>query len=178
MKSNLFIKIIDETTLELDESLKTTIGRLMAQSGKCRETDKEGDSLFFDCTEKGKLIVKHFKYNNITSEKQIYYVRGEVFEENGKTKVAIYTVHDRTTVFFRWIEILLCVLMFVAHFLVLSIAEVPFEKQFLVLPTILIGTIVFHLYRTKNEKTYMPHNIDVMKNEIIKRVEAVKRWND
>lgn len=178
MKSNLFVKVLDETTLELDESLKTTIGRLMAQSGKCRETDKEGDSLFFDCTEKGRLIVKPIGYGRSAHSDPIYFVRGEVFEENGKTKVSIYTVHDRTAVFFRWIEILLCVLAIVAHFLVLSIAEVPFEKQFLVLPTILIGTIVFLLYRIKNEKTYMPHNIDIMKNEIIKRVEAVKRWND
>ena len=60
MKSTIFAKIIDETTIEVQESFDVTVERLMQQQGICRVTDSYGRDLEFLCDKKGRVRVCHY----------------------------------------------------------------------------------------------------------------------
>lgn len=179
MESNFYTKILDETILEVYEPIEETIDKLRAQAGKCRETDCYGQELEFICTKKGKIRVENLSAKNNHSEtsSRIYYVCGEVVEENEKTKVKIYSVHDKSTVIFRHCTIAIHLIVFAVYlFFVFSSQNISIKEIFGIFLFILLLLPINLL--TVKEKQNKNTDLEIMKNEIIKRVEAIKRWDE
>ena len=169
MKSNFLYTVLDETTLEIDVSLKETISRLGSQQGLCDEYDSEGIGFSFYCYKSGKFMMY--------SKRCLYYVRGEVFREGEKTKITYGTVRDRTDILNQWFAVILFVPMLVLSVAIqiFNRAPVP-EYMFWTLVSVAVPVIAFR--RTKNMKVCNTSDMELMKKEIVERVEAVKRWND
>lgn len=179
MKSNFYTEILDKTVLEVDELFEETIDKLQAQAGKCRETDCYGNELEFICTKKGKIRVENLNAKNSRSEKasRIYYVCAEVVEENQKTKVEIYSVHDKSTVFFRHFTIALHLIVFAVYLLFIFSDKNILIKELLGIFLFILMLLPINLLTVK-EKQNKNADLEIMKNEIIKRVEAIKRWDE
>ena len=178
MRSTGFIKILDETILESGQSFDTTIDRLMALQGECYQKDSQNEPLAFLCTKKGKLRVGAlYSRHRIASNHKTYYVRGQVFTENGKTKVAICTVHDRTAVFLRWFEVLVLVLVVTFYLFIDFVTRMP---ALLLLIELILGVIFLIAMLTHNNamQKNKTADLEIMKSEVIRRVEAVKRWDE
>lgn len=181
MKSTIFTKVIDKTTLEVNESFKDTIDKLRAQQGVCRETDTEGNKLEFSCSKRGKLMVsntREYGSSSRSANNRMYYVYGKVIRDDEKTKVAIYTVHDRTVIYSRYFSIIFDFLYLIFTVIMLFLYKAAIKEiilMFLAVVTLSIFPIVFS---SRLEQKYKEKDIEIMKNEIIKRVEAIKRWDD
>lgn len=178
MKSNCFYTVLDETTLELDVSLEDTISRLRKQQGVCRESDSDGTALEFICTRKGYLrIYDIVRPSSRSSIHRMYYLRGQVVSENGKTKITYATVYDRTEIVTRWISIIFEVLL-----LILCVAIQIFNRapvmEYMFFALCLVISVGITLSRTKSEVGGKTTDIEIMKKELQNRVEAVSRWND
>ena len=179
MKSNCFYTVLDETTLEIDVSLKDTISRLRSQQGECHESDSEGRDFSFYCDKSGKFMMCDFiNSRGIPNNNRAYYVRGEVFREGEKTKITYGTVHDRSDNFLvRWLPVVLWI-----PFLILSVAIQIFNRapvpEYMFGSLVSVAAIVIVFPRTKNIKVCNTSDMELMKKEILERVEAVKRWND
>ena len=179
MKSTAFITILDETVLESEESFDTTVNRLMAQQGICYQKDSQNNPLEFTCTRKGKLQIKSpYRRNNTISTHRTHYVRGEVFvAPDGKTKVSICAVHDRTAVFLRWFEILLFVIGLTLYIFLDFVNQMP---VLLLLLELILGIVflVALLAGNNGERKNKTADMEIMKSEAIRRVEAVNRWDE
>ncbi|HIZ17407.1 MAG TPA: hypothetical protein H9675_07590 [Firmicutes bacterium] len=182
-------KIIDELTMEVDESYQETINKLRQQNGKCAVTDSNQRNLMFYCTKKGKMgiietdyfghrrfYIDHLWLSELRS--RTYYVTGKVLTENGKTVVKIYSFYSRAFLSNRIFGILLNVVFIVFLFAILFLSGNPITvKDILII--IALGLIFsvfdFAIFKElKNKET----DLEIMKNEIIKRVNAIKRWDD
>lgn len=178
IKSGLFTKVEFEKKLYSEESVKDTIWKLSQQNGFCRETDSNSEALEFFCTEKGYIWVDEPAPSRGRWQSRIYSVRGQVEEENGKTVVNIYSVYNKSEKPFRYIAIAIYLLIILIYIALAVIFKIPLTvKDFLTM--LLAGFFVFWLaFSTSKEKGSKTKDIDIMVNEIVKRVEAIKRWND
>ncbi len=177
MKFASYQTVLDETVVELDVKYQDVIERLRAQQGYCRNVDGQDRRLEFVCTDKGHFWVDNLRTNRSENERA-YRVVGEVLNDNGNGKVVIYTVHDRAAAPYRWAHISILLVCGLVYFALLLIAKIPFAVEQLLVPLALGGLVVLEATRTKKEQQYRAADIDVMKAEVLNRLEAVKRWND
>ncbi len=179
MKSTIFKKIIDETTIEVNESFDVTVARLRQQQGMCRETDSLGIDLEFQCDKKGKLCICHFSRHRKKREfNRIYCVSGEVVTENNKTKVKIYTIHNK---YYLAMSVIFAIIEFVLVLLyILSISFSIYEpsKKDILIAILGIFAVVYPLHRDSIERRNKDIDLEIMKNEIVKRVTAIDKWDD
>lgn len=177
MKKNLFINIIDETVMEVNTSFAETVERLMSQQGSCHNADSQGINLIFYCNKKGKIHILNGSGRNNYSDR-IYKVEARVYEDDGKTKVKIQTLHDKTTVAYRIISYVF-LLILICGYIIFSICtkNVP-NIKYLITLLLFPLLIVYGFILSHKEKRNKDNDIKIMKQEIINRVEAVKRWND
>ncbi len=179
MKSTIFAKIIDETTIEVQESFDVTVERLMQQQGICRVTDSYGRDLEFLCNKKGRVRVCHYSLRRERREyNRIYCVVGQVITEDNKTKVKIYSVHNRGYIVASIITIILNVLFVPLYILAISTSYYTPSKKDILIAILLILAPVYSMHLISEEKGNKYHNLEIMKNEIIKRVKAVDKWYD
>lgn len=178
MKKRLFTEIIDETVIELDVDFEDTVERLIDQEGICRTTDSQDIPFIFDCDGKGRFSVFNAVGYRSDFAQRIYSVEGEVKSEDGKTKVYIYTLYDRSARWSRYFGAVLYLLFMVAYILFICFRTEPlqlFDFIFIAVYSLFIARIFFHTNKEKLNKT---NDIEIMKSEIIRRVEAIKRWDD
>ncbi len=178
IKSGLFTKVKFEKKLYSDESVKDTISKLMQQNGFCRETDTNQELIEFFCTEKGYMWVDEPASSRGRGTARIFSVRAQVEEENGKTVVNIYSVYNKSEKPFRYFSIAIYVLIILGYIVSGFIFKLPMTvKTFLTM--LLAGFFVFWIaFSTSKEKGAKIKDLDIMVNEIVKRVEAIKRWDD
>lgn len=190
MKSTFFTKVLDETVLELDVPVGETIQKLCAQVDYNRSTDSLENPVIFRCDKKGRLRVEGWNTGysktsrSLSSPDRAYYLLGRVLEENGKTKIKVYAVHDRLMMFLRWITPLLCLLVVVA-FLVIgreAFFSMPLDIKtlgfFLLLVLMFVADFVRCCWFTLKEKKNQTPDFELMKNEVVRKVEAVRRWDE
>ena len=175
MKLPRYLKVLDKQVVELDMPLDIVLERIVELRGVCREEDSMQKALVFFCDQKGRFAVSNPVSRN---NERSYYIRGEIFAEDGKTKVAIYSVHDRYTTVFKWLAFLLLFAGWIFYACLLFSTGVPLEKkqllELLIFPVFVV--IFFALtFREKGNKTV---DFNVMKEEVFKRLDAVKRWDD
>ncbi len=168
-------KILEEITIESSVGLAETIEKLRLQQGPCSDEDSLGCRWWFECSKKGKF---HFtngsgKYANIP-----YYAEGYVFEQDGKTLVKIYLLRSGFAFFDRWFAVIYSALFitFICIYSLITKQLISKENIFvLVFYGLLTITTAQNTKRRQNNKDF---DLGVMKNEIIERVEAIKRWDD
>lgn len=178
MKNSCFAKILDKTVIESSENLQVTIDRLRMQQGPCRDLDNRDFLLDFICTKKGKIHIDDAGSRHLNNYSRIYSVRGEVFSEDGKAKVAIYTVYNRLAALYRASTIIDLVLILAVSILGVCLTDLPLIAT-IGGPLLLGGVvIVSFLMRAAKEHQQRDSDTEIMKNEIIRRVEAIKRWDD
>lgn len=178
MKSNIFRQRFDEVTIEVEDSYQGTIDKLRGQMGVCSELDGENDPLLFTCSKKGKLRVDNYYYGPKNSSRfRSYYVDGKVLEENGKTVVKIYSVHSNfnSLSFFGTMAVglivaVLCVLLFFTD----ASGELLTDLCVILGGLFCFCLILFFVLGGEYGRT----DLDQMKQEAIKRVEAIKRWGE
>lgn len=175
-------RILDTTEIEINESVETTIERLLALQGTCRDEDSSQHPLEFICSKKGKFSVNS-RCQSLNSDSNIYsyktyFIKGKVVNQNNKTKILIHTVKDNTVKFFKGFYA-------IANFfllLVFIISQIYRKELFSwasVISTISLAIAIFLCFhQNENDEYYKHSDIEIMKSEVIRRVEAVKRWND
>lgn len=188
MKSTLFTKVLDETVLELNVPVRETIQRLCAQSDICSETDSMQHPVSFRCNKKGKLRISNLRYfavrSSIASPDRAYYLKGQVVAEDGKTKIKIYSVYSRAVMAFRCIIPLLCLLAMAVYLLIgrWPLFSTPLDIKmfgfFLLLVLMFVATVAWCCWLTLTEKKNKDADFERMKDEVAKRVEAVRRWDE
>ena len=176
MKSTFYRKILDETTLEVDDSPEGSIEKLRQLQGVCRATCFDGEPIEFLCTQKRKISVTStatkrgikIKYNRST------YVLGEVTVENNKTVLKIYTVYDR----FRYFVRLFCIGLsaVVGIFALLSAQPVVSVIGLLAAVVLLISLCVSACVSATSEKQTMQTDFEIMKAEVANRVQSIADW--
>ena len=186
MKSNIFKDVLEETVLEVNESKEETIEKLRLQMGFCSSQDSDDDHLYFWCTKKGKLGFftqpnrnsrpnAYFYYYNMDS--RIYSVRGKVLSENGKTVVKLYSVYSRLNSVIRAIDIITTLLALIVFFVIKGATgqEIPMGDLLKLGGALFlagVGTFVL-----TSEKRNKKSDLDIMKQEVINRVEAINHWD-
>jgi len=178
IKLGLFTKVKFEKKLYSDESVKDTIFKLMQQNGFCRETDINQEPIEFFCTKKGYMWVDEPASSRGRGTARMFSVRSQVEEENEKTVVNIYSVYNKSEKPFRYFSIAIYVLIILGYIASSFVFGLPLTvKAFFTM--LLAGFFVFWLvFSTSKEKGAKTKDIDIMVDEIVKRVEAIKRWND
>lgn len=181
MKSTFFKEYFDEVILEVNDTYLGTINKLRAQQGICSEDDGSGDYLRFTCTQKGKLRVDRVDTEASRRPRnqytyRTYYVEGKVVEASGKTLVKIYSVFDKWRFFFRY-SMWSMFLVFAVIYAILRISGgLPFSQQDILFCAVYGVLLAFGYFinRKQNERS----DLDLMKNQVIKRVENIKRWDE
>lgn len=175
MKSNLFRKVLDCTEVEVNCSYQTTVDRLCELCGEGRNTNYNDINYMFYCNKKGSFWITTDRRGRDST----YGVEGKVVEENGKTKLKIYSVYNK---YCRFYDVFVYGIGVISVFgIVIGLLmsgevfkiDVEFYKFLLLIP-LLIAFIVNSVQEEKSS----PHSIEKMKQEVLNRIEAVERWDE
>ncbi len=178
MKSDLMITVLDETVIDVKEDVQTTIDRLRELQGSGRQTDSAGRNLTFLCNKKGRFIVRHISSNRRSLQPDsIDYVTGEVCNDNGQTKVKIYTVHDRSGHVMSIIAAALLFIMLALYLVLIFTNNIPAGKEAIFVIGFIIAMIVLTLYYDINSRSNRATDIEIIKKEAVNRVNAVDLWD-
>lgn len=180
MKSNIFLKVIDEKILETQQDFGLVVNRLRLQEGICREKDSDGDRLQFTCSKKGKFMVSNIRNSNRSrriDNDRMYFVRGKVVPEGAKTKIYIYTVKDCTITYSKWASLIGDIIWFFFSIFLMLFTDVSIDKKILVVSYVAMLLLSVFL-SLSNQQDYREEDIKIMQNEVIKRVHALERWDD
>ena len=175
-----FDEVIDETVMEVNDSVKGTTEKLIDLSGPCRLDDGNQLSLCFYCNPRGRFSVSRpqGRRRAFVTNDNAYYVKGKVVSENGKTLVKIYSVKSRETMFWRWLSIITFLLLIPGVFLLKSHLSQPITARDLAILCLPLAWVLYCLFFIKKEEQHKQNDLDIMKEAAIQRVEAVIHWND
>ncbi len=98
-------------------------------------------------------------------------IRGYVEENNGKTVVRFYEIYDHFNAVVRWGLLALNALWLVFYF----VFDVNLFWLFLIDPVLCLGA-VFGV--GLSEKRNAPLDFSIMKEEVIRKIEAAEKWNE
>ena len=173
MKSTFFNEILVETTMQVNDSYQGAINKLRLQNGRCSNRGKNGEFFRFKCSVKGKMTIDN-DVPVIFVGGSKYYAAGEVLVEDKKTVVRVYSAHNRLRLAVRIFITFLFALLLIA-----GIQTYPFTNSLLVavlkilcIAVMLVCDIVMIVKEGRKKTT----DLELMKDEIIKRVEAINHW--
>ena len=168
-------KILEEITVKSCADFSETIAKLQAQQGPCSDPDSYGNRKWFTCSKKGVI-----RFTNAARDYggSIYFVEGRVEEQDGETVVKIYSLKSNFEKYHRWFEIILNVVVICAMTVISIKMRTPFTTQNGVLLVLWALSTAITIHNTRQSEKHKDYNLNVMKNEIIERVEAIKRWDE
>ncbi len=176
MKSTIFLKVLDSTVIKVDTPIDETIKKLRAQQGSARERDNDKNELGFFCTKKGNITVAHA--NNGKLNRRIFFIKGKVYEQDGKTFVELCYVRDRLGFISLIIALVLSFIIIGAYITIKTVLDYPLgAKGCLLIAYMLISIAAFVISMKKTSKNKTA-DFEIMKNLAINRIEAIKRWDD
>ena len=179
-------KILDEEYIQVKARYKDTVERLQQMQTLSEVSISSGQPLTFRCNDKGQFEVgasdgKFFngKYGIIGT----YRVEGEVCQINEKTVVKIRLICKQIL---RLILITLSTLCAIASILLLfknlfvganvdGVMPRVYSITIFLVISILADAIFIHGIFT--QKTHKTEDLELMKAEILKRIEAVENWD-
>ena len=167
-----------EKVLTVNDTLNGTIEKLILQNGICREKVSNQENLEFYCSKKGEVYVGEPFSSRGRGTDRIYSVSGEVREENGETVVKIYSQRRKIEIFDRYFTICLYFVTAFAYFLIKILWNIPIEKTDFIAVGLLLFLSVWITVLSKKEKHNKTNDIEIMINKVVKRVEAIARWDD
>lgn len=178
MRLNLFRRILDETVVEVNGSVPQTITRLCAQNGSCRQLDTYGNTMWFNCTKKGKMTVFCGDESSDLCPPLVdlrpYSVVGRVVAENGKTLVKIHTIYSRVRAALQWLFVLLMVILFPLRFLLNGSSAAT------VAASVVLALVMLLIFLATGASEPISITVDQerAKEAILNRVEALEHWDD
>lgn len=178
MKNTIFTKIIEQSELEVKADFKTTIERLKDQQGICRETDSRQVTLEFFCHDDGRICICNYSRRRQRRDtNRLYSVIGQVVTEEEKTKVKIYSIFNRINYFLSAVAAVLYLVMFALYFIIAYKAGIVPGTKDLYLLILSVFAILLYPLSFRKEKRTKEADLYIMKNEIIKRVNAIDKWD-
>ncbi len=186
MKIPFYLKVINKTSVEVDAGYQETINRLRELSCGCTETDAVGRDLYFYCDENGKFHYYSLtRYRRSTTEAmRTAYVMGEVVFDKGKTRVDIYSVLDRSAkyfLYFNWAFASIIFLGLLAFLVFAKINGLAFgisDWRCLILAIVGIISVFVAVFRHEKEGDNILPDLETMEKDILKRINAVERWDE
>ena len=181
LKLRKSLQILNEKTYEFDIQQRDVIERLRQQQGSCHlsgcRLGLRTLELAFTCDKNGFFKI-YEDFPTIRNKKlfRAYFVCGEVLEENGKTKVKVYTVRDRASVICKNIIPFLHLPVIGAWIALPFILNIPFLFP-LIFILLDIDQFVLDTINIKKEFSQKDQDIKSMHEAVNKRIEAIKRWN-
>ena len=179
MKSTLFKEIMDQNFMVIDLSPAETIRRLRAQNGYCYEEDSMDYHYSFSCSKKGKFTIN---VNNSTRSRSAaiyrsYYILGEVLNEQGKSRINICSINDRSNKLFLLFDALLGLIQVILYIiLLLKVPSLGIWRFWLFLMMLVVsGDGLFRLISEQNHKV---PDIETMKRIALRKIEAARRWEE
>lgn len=138
--------------------------------GVCRGQFNNGNPMDFRCSKKGKITIQNAPTQSVehTSATRLF---AEVIEEDGKTYVVYYTMHNKAENVLKIILLVSDLLLLIYSF-TLAVQEPHFI--FLTLGLLSGGAL---LLANISESRNAPMDFAVMINELENRVEAVNLWD-
>ena len=176
MKIRRCERVLQETTVELSVDLPTALDRLQQLQGICRDTDSDQQVLHFICSDKGLLWI--VDASRRSSVYRSYIVRGEVYVQDGVTKATVYELHDRSSKYYNIILLVISLLVYAAmlfFYLDYSALISAYNLLLLAMPTIMLVATVLRMRKLEKNKE---SDLIVQRNELLRRLEAVERWDD
>lgn len=185
MKIPFYLKVINKTSVEVDAGYQETIDRLRELSCGCTESDSIGRGLYFYCDENGK-----FHYYSLSNSRRrtkairTAYILGEVVFDKGKTRLDIYSVLDRSAkyfLYFYWVFasiIFLGLLAFLVFAKINGLAFGILDWRCLTLAILGIISVFVAVFRHEKEGDNILPDLEIMEKDILKRINAVERWDE
>lgn len=175
MKIGRFLKILDQTTVSIDLPYATVLERLMALQGECRDKDGLGVEMEFLCNKKGEFRIANQSRRN---RARVCHVAGELIARGNKTDAKIYSLQSKDAKAAKWILAvfgLICLVVCnvgLAHF-----ENAPLSTHIYISLACLISPAIGFFFDHKEEQ-YVPADLEIMKTDILRRLDAVKRWDE
>ena len=120
------------------------------------------------------MCIRDRLWHNVLNGR-VYYASGEVLAQDNKTVVKVYSIHNRGEWLFRIIALILYFALLATCFIVqLNLGIVPQGISSILCFLGALFIMLFVLSIKENRNKY--NNLEVMKDEIIKRVEAINHW--
>ena len=162
-----------KTVIDCNIDKGTTIERLLSMTEISSATDKSGKALSFFCRKDGKFMVKSAEYE------QDIYVSGEIFEQDGKTKVLIEEIKNTAYKFSSYIY-LTVILLFNLIYLLCRIFITDYRFTMIDLIILIFGTYsaINQMLSIKKKKETADEDLLIMKGEVIRRIRAAEKWDD
>ena len=168
-------KVLDESVIEVNDTVKGTIEKFRQMRGNSYEEDCNEATLEFSCSKKGIIEVSNPASRHDFGRSA--FVVGEVTEHNGKTVVKMYSIYSRFTAVSKAIKSILLVSFLAIYFLVsfLQFGEITPKALYVVL--LGVPFFFFCFNQDRNEVIYKTEDLEKMKQMVIKRVKAVNNWD-
>ncbi len=186
MKSTIFRKILDQNSVVINVPPKETIRRLCAQNGFSYEEDHLNYSYHFYCNKRGKFIIDtyqrrrnggSFSASHSEASFRTYHIMGEVLDEQGKSKINIYSIHNRLNTSVLLFDLLLDLIFTIPLYLISLVITAETSWKFFI---ILGGLVMISggLFRLISDHNHHPKELGTMKEIAFRKVESAKRWNE
>ena len=180
MKSTIFRKVINEEYIEVNKSVFETIKCLCEQSGESYNETPDGMNIHFECLKNGKCYVRcgSNEGRSTKSMYQMYYVYGEVVSKDDKTYVKILSVYEKADFLMRIISSVLAFLFLPVYLIYQLIKGQFFLPATLAGFAVLIVLAIDLIRSTSIRKNNHKEIIEILENEIKKRIKNIERWDD
>lgn len=186
MKSTVFRKIVNEEFIEVDKSVPETIECLRSQSGRVSELESERIGIYLECSKKGKIrvyysFVRYYWRNQ--SRLKPYSVYGRVVSKDGKTYIKVTSVFNKVNTIIRMLDFPLTIILLPLVFLkdIRLWLQIPIN-YLIIAVTICLAILGFNMaeyYKVAaKEKKLGTKIVTLLENEIKRRVENIKRWDE
>ena len=186
MKSTIFRKILNQSSVVLNLPPAETIRRLCAQNGYSYEEDHLNYSYHFQCNKKGKFTIDTYRYplnrGSVFAARseasfRTYQVKGEVLDEQGKSKINVYAVHNRLNASVLLLDLLLdLVILIPAYFILLAVTGKTNWGIIVILGSLVMVSGGF--FRLLSDHNNHPEELETMKEFAFRKIESAKRWNE
>lgn len=176
MKSNFFKEIIDESKITIDLEYDKTLSRLQQMQGHCRETDSADYDFYFFCKKNGKFYIST-SYSGKRGNDSLY-IKGSVkpYEEDNSI-IEFFILKDKSYFFFSVFSLIFDVLLICYLIFLFVITKTYFNLKHILFVVFAVFITGVSFSNSLKKKKNISVDAAILKNEVLKRVEAVIDWD-
>lgn len=167
------MKKLAQGKYEVYTTKEDAIHRLRQMQGYCREEISGENTVEFQCSKKGEIIISDFSRKSISSDCSIQ-LRAGVIRQDNKTYIAYQTEFSKGHNIFKTIFIILQIIgLFIAAWVMIKLGEIKYLW-------VLLFSLVFSaclLFRSLKEESNSSKDSEILIKELEKRVDAVNHWD-
>ncbi|MBQ3088313.1 MAG: hypothetical protein IJC36_01635 [Clostridia bacterium] len=173
MKRTLFETIYNEDFIKVNIEKDELIEKLLQLKGECINDDSNGNSLYFHINKNGNYVVTSPHYNS-QSHARDFYLKGKIIASKNNTSI-VYAKCIRDNIGF-----LLGISLFIptACLVLFCILSLGLSWALLLILVLGLGaSFLPEMLRNSNEERDKTADFEIMKKEVLKRIEVVKNWD-